>query len=88
MAAIHLYCDESGKFQINDYTSFCGYIQSVDTWQKFSDDWNDIRRHYGVPPIHMSGIMHPEDNKEWLEVKNGCGTGWESRGTKCWAALS
>jgi hypothetical protein len=78
MAAIHLYCDEAGKFRKSDYTSFGGYIQSSDKWEKFSREWNDIRRHYEVPPIHMGAMSHPEDNPGWPAVKEKWGERWEA----------
>lgn len=88
MAAIHLYCDESGKFERNDFTSFCGYIGNAGEWEKFSEAWNQIRQFYQVPPIHMRGIMHPEDNKEWLAVKTRCGTEWDTKRDEMLARLA
>jgi hypothetical protein len=88
MALIHLYCDESGKFGHSDFTSFCGYVGNSGEWEKFSESWNQIRRFYEVPAIHMSAIMHPEDNPEWLAVKNRWGTEWEERRDEMLARLA
>ena len=81
MAVFHMYGDESGKFSGNpDRISFCGYVAHYSVWQMFVTNWNNCRLKWGVPPIHMSRIMYP-DNKddEWKKVKADWGEGWEKQ---------
>lgn len=81
MAVFKIYADDSGKFDNLkcDYTSLCGYVGHASEWARFSLEWDNCRFRWGVPPVHMSPIMHPERDTEWLRIKDDWGKDWEAR---------
>jgi hypothetical protein len=75
-----IFGDESGKAHQGHYTSFCGYVAHVSTWNAFSDLWNKCRFRWQVPPVHMSRIMHPDrKDDEWKRVKANWGAAREDK---------
>lgn len=75
-----IFGDESGKLQQGHYTSFCGYVAHVSTWNVFNDCWNKCRFRWQVPPIHMARIMHPDRKPdEWKETKKLWGAAWDDK---------
>jgi hypothetical protein len=83
----HVYVDESGKLGKSDYTSSCGYVSHISEWQRFAQEWENCRFHWGVPPIHMAAIMFPERDKEWLEIQRKWGSQWERKRDEMLAEL-
>ncbi|HYB60318.1 MAG TPA: DUF3800 domain-containing protein [Methylomirabilota bacterium] len=80
VAHFHIYADESGKLAQSDYTSFCGYIAHVSEWQRFSQEWNNCRLGWGVPPLHLSRIMFPQrKDDEWKDIWLKWGKEWEGK---------
>lgn len=79
MATFFIYADESGKLKNSDYTSFCGYLGHASEWVRFGMEWDNCRMRWQVPAIHMRGIMYPDNDKEWSEVKKRWGVDWEAR---------
>ena len=81
MAWFYVYVDDSGKEEnLKDrFISLCGYLVSPSNLQKFSTRWNEALQKYGVPPIHLRSIRHPERDEEWAEVKQRWGDQWEIR---------
>lgn len=75
-----IFGDESGKLHQGHYTSFCGYVAHVSTWNAFSDMWNRCRFRWQVPPIHMARIMYPDrKDDEWKKIKEQWGQSWEDK---------
>jgi hypothetical protein len=79
MAAFHIYGDASGKLSNSAYTSFCGYVAHVSEWSPFTLEWQNCILKWQVPPIHMSAIMHPDEDKDWGKIKAQWGNGWETK---------
>jgi len=79
MAVFHIYADASGKLSNSAYTSFCGYVAQVSEWARFTSEWENCRFKWQVPPLHMSAIMHPDEDAVWGKVKARWGTEWEAK---------
>jgi len=81
VAEFYLYTDESGKLQSSDYTSFCGYVAHTSEWQRLARVWTDSRFKWGIPPIHMAEIMHPDRRPggDWAKKKAEWGALWEEK---------
>ncbi|SRR5713101_5068726 len=79
MGVFHIYADASGKVAKSDYTSFCGYVGHVSEWYRLTSEWETCRFKWQVPPIHMSPIMYPERDAEWLKVRTEWGKQWEPK---------
>jgi Protein of unknown function (DUF3800) len=75
-----IFGDESGKLHQSDYTSFCGYVAHVSTWNTLSGMWNACRLRWQVPPIHMARVMHPDrKDDQWKRIKEEWGESWEAK---------
>jgi len=70
MAQVYIYGDESGKFEVSDYVSMCGYVGRREDWQVFSDRWVCELTRLELPPIHMSQLFSPSPNpkKKWRQI--------------------
>lgn len=78
VAVFYIYADDSGKLenQRNRYTTLCGYVAHASEWERFSLEWNNCRFRWGVPPVHMSPIMYPDRDAEWLQIQAQWGQNW------------
>jgi hypothetical protein len=47
------FCDESGKYQKNPLTTFCGVLASEDRLKKFDRAWEDLLQSYDLDALHM-----------------------------------
>src|SRR5437667_11968998 len=79
VAAFHIYADASGKLSKSDYTPFCGFVGHVSEWSTVTQEWDNCRFKWQVPPIHMAKIEKPERDAEWLKIQTQWGNDWQSR---------
>ena len=79
VAYYRITADESGKLRNNncDYTSFCGYFGNSLEWSRFEVEWEAARAKWGVPPIHMAKIYHPDEDERWSKIKQKWGKQWD-----------
>jgi hypothetical protein len=71
---LHVYFDESGKFQDKDYISFCGWVAPLEGWENFSVEWDALLERHRISHVHMAGLMNFRDEfealkKEWGPIK-------------------
>jgi hypothetical protein len=64
-----LFLDESGKVHQPGHAALCGYVATVDEWQRFGQAWSQLQLKWNVPPLHMSKIMVPERDEKWAKVR-------------------
>jgi hypothetical protein len=76
MIAAYYYCDESGKSPKDHYVSFGGYIGAAPDWESLCSRWNDTLLKFDVPPIHVSKMNCPDDNRDWGAVKSRHKNNW------------
>jgi hypothetical protein len=73
MAHLYAYCDESGKEHEHNIVVFNGLVDNFVRWERFSESWTRLLRHYGLTEFHAKealrhsrqyGTMKPSDDAE------------------------
>ena len=51
------YCDEAGGAD-HGFIAVCGWVASVERWQKFETEWKAMLTTYAVPYFHLKELAH------------------------------
>ena len=55
--AVHVYADESGKFNSSERVAFAGWLSEMDAWQGFDQNWRALLHKHGIQFIHTAKLM-------------------------------
>jgi hypothetical protein len=70
-AILHGAFDESGKFHDKDVVSLCGWISTLQDWERFGFEWNGILSQFGVKEIHTAELLAFKGQYSYLRHKWG-----------------
>ena len=76
---LYFYGDESGKAHNSPVVSLCGYAVDQGNIFRLNSAWGSRLELWGVPPIHMREIYHPDEHPKWLQVKREWGDKWPTK---------
>lgn len=71
MAKHWLCLDGGGKCREHKYIAFCGYVDTVDNFERFMVGWQFVLKEYGLKSLHFTEAMAWEG--EWARLRNEWG---------------
>jgi hypothetical protein len=63
MTVVHqFYCDESGKYQKDPLTAFCGVCASEAQIRQFDEEWRELLAHFELDALHMKKVSRTNED--------------------------